>query len=459
MKYIGPFLRINVLDNTNIKSQLFYLSKESVRHISLHSGCGIVSKNEELKSKSLPKNDDIINSTISPLLCVYRKADGKLVNENSKLHWNHRKFKKEINISSNAYMTLSLLQLVEYYSKFIDVDDKKYAFKNYLLNLVGEQLEFYAVYCRNNEGVFIDKYDSTDPMAQEYNLTDKDLKFSFSTQGLLMAAYYKYSLYKDSDENQFKNFSLDILNMFKQFKNEIYNIPHDELVKVCFAFNIFYKYSDLEDAKALLLDFSDLMAENLKHIPSSVIKDKIDVSCLAYINCMMAYNISHISKFKETANKIYLNLEKLYQTDKGIFVKDLDEKENKFNCDEIILYLYMMMLHNEYESSKDKEVDYSKVHNIYKNQLVNSGIVLSWPEVPDLDNVERYRNFTSKAEDLLKDEYFRMPSMPSPESNELAPIFIKYVTLNKRKERYKQYKHSFDASKNMFIFFLILFLN
>ncbi|EQB90020.1 hypothetical protein M918_01950 [Clostridium sp. BL8] len=125
MKYIGPFLRINVLDNTNIKSQLFYLSKESIRHIALHSGCGIISKNEDLKSKHLPKNDDIINSNISPLLCVYRKADGKLIKENSKLSWNHRKFKKEINICSNAYMTLSLLELIEYYSKFIDVDEKK----------------------------------------------------------------------------------------------------------------------------------------------------------------------------------------------------------------------------------------------------------------------------------------------------------------------------------------------
>jgi len=247
--------------------------------------------------------------------------------------------------------------------------------------------------------------------------------------------------------------------MFKQFKNEIYNIPHDELVKVCFAFNIFYKYSQLEDAKTLLLDFSDLMVENLKHIPSSVIKDKIDISCLAYINCIMLNNLTHMAKFKDTANKIYFNLEKLYQPDKGIFVKDIEEKENKFNCDEIVLYLYMVILQNEYDSNKDKDVDYSMVHNIYKNQIINSGIILSWPEVPDLDNVERYRNFSSKAEDLLKDEYFRMPSMPSPESNELAPIFIKYVTLNKRKERYKQYKHSFDASKNMFIFFLILFLN
>lgn len=460
LKYIGPFLRINALDNSNIKSQLFYLAKESLKHIVLHSGCGIITKNDELRSKIIPKNDDIINGNISPLLCIYRKADGKLVNDNGKLHWNHRKFKKEINMDSNSFMTLSLLELAQYYNRFVDIDDKKYSYKNYLLDLVREQLEFYAFHCRSRDGVFIDKYDSSDPLCSEYNLTDKDLKFSFSTQALLMCAFYNYSsCIKNAEENEFKNFSLDILKMFKDFKNEIYNINHDELVKLCFAFNIFYKYSQLEDAKTLLIDFSELMIENLKHIPPQVLRDKIDISCLAYISCMMLYKDTQISKFKDAAQKIYQCLDKLYQPDKGIFIKYLQDKENKFTCEEIILYLYMNIMQNEYDESKNKEVDRTKLQNIYKNQIVNSGIVLSWPEAPDLDDVERYRNFTSKSDDLLKDEYFRMPSMPSPESNELAPIFIKYVTLNRRKENYKQYKHSFDASKNMFIFFLILHLD
>lgn len=460
LKYIGPFLRINELDTSNIKSQLFYLSKESLRHITLHSSCGIVSKSEDLRIKSLPKNDDIINDTISPLLCVYRKADAKLINESGKLHWNHRKFKKEINMESNAYMTLSLLELVDYYGKFVDVDHKKYSFKNFLIDLIGEQLEFFALYCRSREGVFIDKYDSTDPLSKEYSLTDKDLKFNFSTQALLMAAYYKYSTYiKNGAEEELKNFSLEILDMFKQFKNEVKNISHDELVKVCFAFNVFYKYSCLEEAKILLLEFSELVLENLKHIPSHIIRDKIDTSSLAYINFMMLYKDTHIAKFKEAANRVFLILEKLYQPDRGLFIKNLDEKESKFSCEEIILYLYTFMIQSDFENSRNKEFDFSKLQNIYKNQVINSGIILSWPESPNLDDIERYRNFTSKADDFLKDEYFRMSSMPTPENNELAPIFIKNVTLNRKKDSFKQYKYNFDASKNMFIFYIILFLN
>ncbi|HAG43203.1 MAG TPA: hypothetical protein DCL31_07315, partial [Clostridium sp.] len=116
----------------------------------------------------------------SPLLSLYKKADGKLINNNDKLRWNDRKFKKEINIASNAYMTLSLLELADYYSDFIDIDNDKYSLKNYYLDLAREQLEFYALNCRNNEGVFVDKVDDSEPLLDQYNLRDKDNKFKFS---------------------------------------------------------------------------------------------------------------------------------------------------------------------------------------------------------------------------------------------------------------------------------------
>jgi len=459
LKYIGPFLRINILDNENIKSQLFYLSKESIAHIVLSSNCGIVSPSEHLRNKILPTNDDSINGGNSPLLSLYKKADGKLINNNDKLRWNDRKFKKEINIASNAYMTLSLLELADYYSDFIDIDNDKYSLKNYYLDLAREQLEFYALNCRNNEGVFVDKVDDSEPLLDQYNLRDKDNKFKFSNQALLMAAYYKYSTYdKISENNQFKNFALDILNMFEQFKEEIYNVSHDELVKICFAFNIFYKYSQLDEALVLLLDFSELMLENLRHIPISSLRDNLDITCLLYINCMILYKTTNIKKFKDESQKAYSILESLYQGDNGILIKNFQEKENKFTADEIMLYLYAMMLHYDIEKDEGENPDNSLVHNIYKNQVVGSGLILSWPEAPTLDDVERYRNFSSKTDDLLQDEFFRMSSMSTPENNELAPIFTKYVTYNNKKETFKPSKPSFDAYRNMLIFYVILFI-
>lgn len=48
LKYIGPFLRINKVNPANIKNQLFYLSKESLKEIVLHSECGVSTPVKEI---------------------------------------------------------------------------------------------------------------------------------------------------------------------------------------------------------------------------------------------------------------------------------------------------------------------------------------------------------------------------------------------------------------------------
>lgn len=459
MRYIGPFLRINILNNDNIKNQLFYFSKESLRHIVLHSGCGITCKNSDLRIKPLPNDDDTTNSVISPLLCVYRKADGKLIRDKEKLYWNHKKFKKEINICANGYMTLSLLYLSDYYRSFKEVDKNKYKLAKYYNDLANEQLQFYALYCRNSEGVFIDKYDSTDPLSKEYSLTDKDMKFKFSTQALLMAAYYKCSLYPKDEDNVFKDFSLEILNLFKSLKDEIANTSHDELVKICLALNILYNDSKLDDVKELLVKFSELALDNISHMPPSVIRDNIDISCLTYINSILTFKNTSIMKFKDAAFKIFEVLERLYDDNTGIFIKDITEKENKYSSDEIILYLYVFMLQQSLTNDNEKADISSKLHNIYNKQIISSGIVLRWPDPPNLDDVERYKNYIPKADNLLDDNYFRYPNAVNPDNKDLAPIFVKSISLNRKKESFKHYKHSFDSTKNMFNFFIIIFLN
>ena len=144
MKFIGPFLRINTLNKNNIKNQFFYLSKESLKDIVFDSKCGIYIPARDLKSKSFSKIDINTINLNSPLLCIYKKADAKLKSQEGTLIWNENKVKKEITINSNAFMTLSLLELVDYYSSFKDIDDTKYALSSLYLKLCKEQLEFYA---------------------------------------------------------------------------------------------------------------------------------------------------------------------------------------------------------------------------------------------------------------------------------------------------------------------------
>lgn len=452
MKYIGPFLRINKLNKVNIKNQLFHLSKEAIKNIVLESHCGISTTAEELSRAS--HNIDINTITkFSPLLCIYKKASAKLLTKDNYLYWNENRFKKQIDIFGNVFMTLSLLELADYYKKFKSLDTDKYVYSDIYLSLSRMQLEFFASNLRNDEGVFVDKIDTTDPLMDDITLEEKTKKFRFSNQALLMTAYYKYSTYDDHKyADEFKRFSLDILDMLLQFKDELYSISISELLKICISLNIFYKYSKNEDAKNLIIDLSDMLTDNYKSLSSANKTTEID--SLLFINYILLYKNTHFLKFKDKAKKTYDKLIKLYNNNFRIFIKSLEEKNIEYSSNEIIQYLFCLLIYSDiYEDSKND----NKILDIFKHQIVNSGLILSWPDSPPLDDIERYKDFTLHSDDLLDEQNFRMPTIPTPESNELAPVFIKHITFNKKKEVFKQSNLTFDSNKNMMFYFMIIY--
>lgn len=455
MKYIGPFLRINKLKKENINHQLFYLAKESLNQIVLYSKCGVYSSPKELKMRNTSNFDINTFKDLSPLLCIYRKASPKLINLDNKLTWNEDKFKKEINIDSNSLMTLCLLDLSDYYKNFKDIDTNNYSLSELYRSLSNKQLEFYASYFRNHEGVFIDKKLQGNLYDEELKFEEKDKKFSFASQSLLMAAFYKCSDSMEGEEKEsYKNFSLDILNMFLEYREELYDLPADELVKLCIGLNTFYKYSKNEECKLLLLDLSESLFEDSIDTKLSFTTKDIELNCLKYINYILFYKNTGIIKFKDKADKLVSKLLDLYDPEKGIFTKYTEGKDITFSCTEIILYLLVCIINSDINEEENKSNEI--IIDIFKRQIVDSGIVLSWPDAPDLTNAERYRNYSLKPDDLMEEQDFRMPSMATPESYELAPVFAKHVTYNKKKEIFKDPKLSFDSYKNMLIFFFII---
>ncbi|EPY2272727.1 hypothetical protein ACXAUS_001571 [Clostridium sporogenes] len=453
MKYIGPFLRMNTLDPSNIYSQMNFLAKESLQNIILHSNCGICIPFSELKLKN-DFADSKNFSSCTPLLCVYKKANPKLINSNKKLTWNDSKFKKEVNILGNSFMVLSLLQLIEYYEQFKDKNKNLYSYTKLYNKLCKKQLEFFATYFRNEEGVFVDKLDVSDSILSKIDFKEKNKKFNFSNQCFLMCAYYGTSLLdKDDYCSNYNDFSLDILNMFLDYKDELYTLSTDEISKLCLGMNIFYKYSKNDDSKVLLLDLSELLQEKLKEKDLNTEK-KVDTYCLAYIDFMLTFNNLGILKFKNLSKKIYKSLIKLYNDNLSMFIKNTDKKEIKYSCDELILYLLVLL--NEYKNDKENS-DKNLLLKFYRNQIINSGIILSWPEEPALNSIERYKNFSLKSEDLLDEQCFRMGSIPSPEAIEIAPVLAKYVEYNTKKQEFTNCRNSFDSNKNFFLWFLILY--
>ena len=197
LRYIGPFFRMNSLSEKEINGQLFYLSKEAVKTIVLQSKCGLVSKIK--KNKSSSSIDITTNSNFSPLLCVYRKSSANFIHSKNSNGFDEDSFKKEINPSTNALMTLCLLELLDYYRSFENIDSSNYALYDLYNSISKDQLEFYSSNLRNGEGVFVDKKNLLENNARNFNLVDKDNKFKFSDQAFMMLAYYMFSIKNPKD--------------------------------------------------------------------------------------------------------------------------------------------------------------------------------------------------------------------------------------------------------------------
>lgn len=450
LRYIGPFLRMNKLNIEQIKSQLFYLSKESLKDIVLHSNCGITATSEEFNLRSVPNIDTSILASTSPLLCIYKKSKASLKNKNDKLHWVEDKAKKDLYISSNGYMTLSLLELADYYKQFKDIDNSKYGLSNIYINLAKQQLDFYAMYLRNEEGVFINKKDCTDPIIGKIKLKDKNTSFKFSDQALLMNAYCKCSDYLDEDiKSLYKNFSNDILNMFLDFREKLYELSFDEQCKLCMSFNVFYTYSGNEEIVPLIMDIFDLVYEKY----SNMSQKKLNDLCYVHLNSMLIYQNTNLYKFKEISDNLYELINRHYDDDLSMFIKHTDDKEINFSSRDIVLYL----LSNLYQNGLNEEENDEIIEDVYVNQFIDSGIVLSWPEAPTLDDVERYQGFVKNSENLLDEQYFKNPTIPSPQSCESPSIFVKSVCYDKNKNVFKPSKAIFDSRKNLELFFIMIY--
>lgn len=456
MRYIGPFFRMNSLSEKEINGQLFYLSKEAVKTIVLNSKCGLVSQIK--KYNKLSSSIDITtNSNFSPLLCVYRKASPTFIHSKNSNGFDEETFKKEINPSTNALMSLCLLELLDYYRSFESIDKSIYSINEIYKNLAKDQLDFYSTHLRNREGVFVDKKNILENNSKNFNLVDKDKKFKFSDQSFMMIAYYLYSIKNPNDESSdlYKEFSEQILKMFCDFKDQIYDCSLDEVCKVLLSLNVLYSYNyNNDELKDLIIDLADYAM--CKFDEKDYYIDSLDTASLCSIVLTLSYKHTKILTFSEKTTEIINRLYTLYDEDKGAFYKLSSKKEIKYSCFDITFYILAFII---YQSTISNSNEYRMmISTIYKKFIINSGLITSWPEAPTLDDYERYRGFSLNSNDMVDESYFRMPNIPTPDSTGIAPIFNKYITYNKRKDSFSISKNTFDSYRNFLNFFLLIHL-
>ncbi|EOU1703988.1 hypothetical protein C0L77_000977 [Clostridium perfringens] len=454
MKYIGSFFKANSLSKEEMASQLLFLSKESVNHIVLESRCGISTNYKNLK-ENFKKDEISFFKNNTPLICIYKKAKPNIYSSKYSKTWDDTTFKKDIPVSSNALMTLSLLRLCSYYEKFKNINSALYKRATFYKNLSKLQLEFYYTYLRNPEGFFVNKKNDESSSKSGLNISEKEDEMSYSDQALMMLAYYMYSKVapEDSDSKTYEDFALQILNMFVNFKEELYSLSLDECCKIDYCLNNMLLYSNNEDCKLLVLDLSDFILN--KYYESNSTFSNLETTSLLALNMYLSYKNTNILIFKDA----YLDLIELFcnmfNDEKGIILKGTDKKEYKYSNMEICLYLTNLLMSFDLdEDSSDKRENI--ISKVYKNYIVNSGIVTSFPDAPNLDSHERYKKFSLKPDDLIDESMFRMTNANSPELTGLAPIFTKNLKYSTKKSIFTSDKTTFDSTKNMFIFFVFI---
>ena len=454
MKYIGSFFKANSLSKEEMASQLLFLSKESVNHIVLESRCGISTNYKNLK-ENFKKDEISLFKNNTPLICIYKKAKPNIYSSKYSKTWDDTTFKKDIPVSSNALMTLSLLRLCSYYEKFKNINSALYKRAAFYKNLSKLQLEFYYTYLRNPEGFFVNKKNDESSSKSSLNISEKEDEMSYSDQALMMLAYYMYSKVapEDSDSKTYEDFALQILNMFVNFKEELYSLSLDECCKIDYCLNNMLLYSNNEDCRLLVLDLSDFILN--KYYESNSTFSNLETTSLLALNMYLSYKNTNILIFKDA----YLDLIELFcnmfNDEKGIILKGTDKKEYKYSNMEICLYLTNLLMSFDLdEDSSDKRENI--ISKVYKNYIVNSGIVTSFPDAPNLDSHERYKKFSLKPDDLIDESMFRMTNANSPELTGLAPIFTKNLKYSTKKSIFTSDKTTFDSTKNMFIFFVFI---
>lgn len=365
-------------------------------------------------------------------------------------------FRKEINPSTNAFMTLSLLELSDYYSNYSDDNRNVVSLEKPYLYLAKEQLQFYSENLRNDEGLFVSKKNTSEANSKGYSLINKDDKFKFSDQAFMMDAYFLYSYFNKSDaeSSEYCKFANEILSLFVDYKDALYDLSFDENIQILLALNIYFKYSKNSAAKELIIDLGDFLMNKFEEKDYYI--DSLDDCALFSICLMESYKHTGIISFKDGYKEINEKLISLYNSDKNMFMKISDKKEVKYSCLEINLYLLCLLMYS-FEDDKKNELK-PILSAFYRKFYVNSGFLTSWPDAPTLDEVERYRKLSLRADDMLDETYFRMPALPTPKSSGIASIFLKNLTYTKKKDTFTASKLSFDSNKNMFSFYLIIYL-
>lgn len=447
--HLGKFLKLSSLESPTIEYQLFNFGKESLKQIFLNSKCGEIINGKEFKDK--PSNSNLVGTKhIYPLSCLYKKAKPKINPSNNIYHWKEDKIKKEVNILSNAYMSLSLLTLADYYNEIIKDEKTRKEIVKFYVSSVKCQLNFYVNNFRNELGLFVDKSlkdDDSDKKHKKENSSVQfesfDDSFDFPAQAYLMISFLKCSnMLKDTSPYKipFLNFSEEIEKMFLDFKDNILKSKTNTLIELLQAFQIYISLKQDLNINLLNLTLDILEILSSKNVLSYMwTYDKI----ILYKTLLSLK--SQLNHFNEYTKDIYNSIcEYLWEIEEFFSLKNINKNE--------IINAYDLISYQIYTLNVNKE----EAHDFYNNVLLPSKIFSCFPNIPKKYEGEKYFKFDHNEKYLIPDKFFKPHSYKTMDEISLTPIICKDVYYSSDKHKFSKPKIKFNSLLNMRLIFFIL---
>lgn len=443
--HLGNYLKLSSLNSPIVEYQLFNFSKESLKQIFLNSKCGEIINGKEFKDK--PSNSDLVGTkNIYPLICLYKKAKPKIKTQKNILNWKDHKIKKKIDILSNAYMSLSLLILAEYYNEIIKDEKKRREIVKFYVSSVKCQLKYYIHNFRNEIGLFVNKYGKKCENKKDFTQTfeSSDNKIDFSAQAYLMICFLKCSnMLKDTSPYKipFLNFSYEIEKMFIDFKDDILNSPPKKLVELISAFQLYLNLKDTpnENFLNLLFEISEILLQKISLSSIGTYEKIILEKTFSYLKSYI--NNKNLTSFEYINNLIS---EYLWEFQDFLNNKNFEITEI-LNAKDLIAYQVYLC-----ETNKQKSNDF------YNETFLTSKIFTCFPNIPKKYESEKYFHFEHKEQNIIPDKFFKPNSYKTMDETNLTPIICKNLYFLQEKNKFSKPKQKFDSSINMKLIFFIL---
>lgn len=446
--HLGKFLKMNSLEYPVIEYQLFNFAKESLKQIFLNSKCGELINGKEFKDKP-PSTDLLGNKNIYPLACLYKKGKPKIKSDKQLYSWNPEKTKKKVDMLSNSYMTLSILELACYYDEIIYNDKKRQDVVKFYVSSAKCQLNYYLDNFRNELGLFVNKFvveNNEGKKDKEVIFENTGTSFDFSCQSYLMSSFYKCShLLKETSPYKvpFLNFSREMENMFVDFKDKIFKLTPRKIVELLHSFSLY-------------INLNQCINNQILHLSLNIIEDffsKHSLSSLSTYDKILLYNT--LSKLKSLLNKS--TFEQLDESRKLIseYIWDLDDifSSKGFYKNEIT-DAYDLISYQLYLLNFNKELS----HEFYNDVLIPSKIFSSFPNIPKRYESEKYFKFNHKDDFIIPDKYFKPSSYKTMDEANVTPIICKELYFSQEKNKFSKPKAKFDSSLNMRLIHLMILM-